>query len=72
MNIGLGQITDALFNFFAMKKGPYLYLPDAALSFYNNWSHLQNLVPEQNASVKAEKTRNIYFSGYLIITFTDN
>ena len=40
MNIGLGQITDALFNFFAMKKGPYLYLPDAALSFYNNWSHL--------------------------------
>ena len=36
MNIGGSQIKEALFNFFAVKKCPYLYLPDAAFSFYNN------------------------------------
>ena len=36
MNIGGGQIRGALFNFFAVEKGPILYLPDAALSFQNN------------------------------------
>ena len=40
VNIGEGQIRGALFfNFFVVKKCPFLHLPDAALSFYNNsWS----------------------------------
>ena len=33
INIGGGQIKGALFNFFEMKKCPFLYLLDAALSF---------------------------------------
>ena len=33
MNIGGGQIRGAFFNFFVVKKCPFLYLPDAALSF---------------------------------------
>ena len=36
MNIGGGQIKGALFNFFVVKKCPFLHLLDAALSFYNN------------------------------------
>ena len=36
MKIGGGQIRGALFNFFVVKKCPFLHLPDAALSFYNN------------------------------------
>ena len=35
MNIWGGQIRGALFNLFVVKKCPFLYLPDAALSFYN-------------------------------------
>ena len=35
MNIGGGQIRDPLYNF-VVKKCPFLHLPDAALSFYNN------------------------------------
>ena len=33
MKIGGGQIRGALFNFFVMKKCPFLYLSGAALSF---------------------------------------
>ena len=33
MDIGGGQIRGALFNFFVLKKCPFLYLLDAALSF---------------------------------------
>ena len=33
INIGRGQIRRAIFNFFVVKKNPFLYLPDAALSF---------------------------------------
>ena len=41
MNIGGGQISGALFNFFVVKKWSFLHLPDAALSFYNNpWKHM--------------------------------
>ena len=36
MKIGESQIRGALFNFFVVKKCPFLHLPDAALSFYNN------------------------------------
>ena len=40
MKIRGGQIWGALFNFFVVKKCPFLHLPDAALSFYNNpWSN---------------------------------
>ena len=35
MNIGESQIRGALFNFFVVKKCPFLHLPDAAPSFYN-------------------------------------
>ena len=34
MNTGRGQIRGALFNFTVVKKCPFLYLPDTALSFY--------------------------------------
>ena len=33
INIGGGQIRSALLNFFVVKKCPFLYLSDAALSF---------------------------------------
>ena len=40
MNTGGGQIRGALFNCFIVKKCPFLYLPDAVLSFWNNPSLL--------------------------------
>ena len=33
MNIGVGEIRGAPFDFFVEKKYPFLYLLDAALSF---------------------------------------
>ena len=52
MNIGRGQIRGALFNFFEVKKCPFLHLPDAALSFYNNpwsfWWMFFNLIKDKN------------------------
>ena len=54
MNIGGGQIRGALFNFFVVKKCPFLHLPDAALSFYNNawWTKYLEL----NTANKSQKS----------------
>ena len=50
MNIGRDQIRGALFNFFVVKKCPFLYLPDTAHSFQNN--PCEDIENEQNELYK--------------------
>ena len=45
MNIGESQIRSAFQNFFVVKKCPFLYLLNAALSFKNNPCYLRSLRP---------------------------
>ena len=48
MNIGGGQIRGALFNFFVVKKCPFLHLPEAVLSCYNNPCDIHTKTPKVN------------------------
>ena len=52
--IGRGQIRGALFNFFVLKNCPFLHLPDAAFSSYNNtWPIMINTERHQFDFIKS-------------------